>query len=343
MSIIRGKGSASVEAFLLDTIGIAVIGRNEGIRLRTCLRSALSAISNGQIVYVDSASTDASVDIARQLGVTVVELASTSAFTAARARNAGFAALQEHVPTLEFVQFVDGDCELQAGWLSSAVNFLRAHTHVAVVCGHNRERFPHRSIYNWLCEVEWAAASGAIEATGGNALYRVTAFEQVGGFLPNLPGGEETEICFRLRQCGWSIWRLNVEMTLHDAAMERFQQWWLRTARGGYAFAQVSHLHWRSRERLWQREVLRILFWTILLPAGVFVGALLNKVALLGLLLYPAQICRVALRQRGQDKKRWAYAGFMMLAKFSELHGALNYLLDRWRGKLATGLSEPTR
>ena len=323
----------------MSTVGIVVIGRNEGSRLRTSLRSALRTVPNGQIVYVDSASTDGSVETARKLGVTVIELAATSPFTAARARNEGFAALQEQFPSLEFVQFVDGDCELQAGWLSTAENFLRAHTDVAVVCGHNRERFPHRSIYNWLCDVEWAAASGPIDATGGNALYRKTSFEQVGGFLPNLPAGEEPEICFRLRQCGWSVWRLDAEMTLHDASMEKFQQWWVRTARGGYAFVQVSHLHWRSRERLWQREVLRILFWTILLPASVFAGALLNKVALVGLLLYPAQICRVALRHRGQNKKPWTHAGFMMLAKFSELHGALNYLMDRWRGKFGTGLS----
>ncbi len=56
-------------------IGIVVIGRNEGERLRRCLGSVVRRV--GKVVYVDSGSTDGSVDMVRP-------------FTAARARNEGF-------------------------------------------------------------------------------------------------------------------------------------------------------------------------------------------------------------------------------------------------------------
>ncbi|MEO0678525.1 MAG: hypothetical protein AAFZ02_13325, partial [Pseudomonadota bacterium] len=52
-------------------------------------------------------------EAARALGAEVVELDLAIPFTAARARNAGFRALLARAPELDFVQFVDGDCELR--------------------------------------------------------------------------------------------------------------------------------------------------------------------------------------------------------------------------------------
>ena len=72
---------------------------------------------------------------------------------------------------------------------------------------------------------------------------RASAFEAVGGFRDDLIAGEEPELCVRLRAAGWRIWRLDAEMALHDAAMTGFHQWWRRTLRSGYAFAQGADLH----------------------------------------------------------------------------------------------------
>ena len=72
---------------------------------------------------------------------------------------------------------------------------------------------------------------------------RVVPFEFVHGFRAGLIAGEEPELCVRLRAAGWKIWRLEQEMTLHDAAMTMFGQWWKRTMRAGYAFAEGAYLH----------------------------------------------------------------------------------------------------
>ncbi len=121
----------------LETVGLVVIGRNEGDRLRQCLSSVIDKVA--QIVYVDSGSTDGSVEMAKSLGVAVIELDLSQPFTAARARNEGFIHLLKVNPQIEFVQFVDGDCEIVEGWLESAQQQLKAQPKLAVVCGRRRE------------------------------------------------------------------------------------------------------------------------------------------------------------------------------------------------------------
>src|SRR5207249_590682 len=100
-------------------VGVVAIGRNEGERLGVCLASALRDCAH--VVYVDSGSTDGSVALARDLGAQVLELDLSIPFTAARARNAGFDKLLHIAPDVEFVQFVDGDCEIVENWISCAM------------------------------------------------------------------------------------------------------------------------------------------------------------------------------------------------------------------------------
>lgn len=127
------------QANLLSRAGVVVIGRNEGERLKQCLQSLLGC---ADIVYVDSGSTDGSVDYAKSIGAFVQELDLSQPFTAARARNAGFAALMARNPHIAYVMFVDGDCQVRESWLASALPSLAAEADVAVVCGRRRERFP---------------------------------------------------------------------------------------------------------------------------------------------------------------------------------------------------------
>ena len=65
-------------------------------------------------------------------------------------------------------------------------------------------------------------------------MIRAEAFEAVGGFDPTAAAGEEPELCQRLRKAGWSVWRIDAEMTRHDLGMTRFRQWWRRQYRSGY-------------------------------------------------------------------------------------------------------------
>ena len=309
-------------------LGVVVIGRNEGERLRACLLSVLSA--DRPVVYVDSGSTDGSVAMAQGLGADVCRLDMALPFTAARARNEGFRRLRANCPEIEVVQFVDGDCEVVPGWLSEAVDFLRAAPAVAAVCGRRRERHPERSVYNLLCDLEWNTPIGAARACGGDVAIRSQAMAAVGGFRSDLIAGEEPELCIRLRAAGWLIWRLDADMTRHDAAMTRFAQWWTRATRAGFAYAQGRQLHGGPPERHWVRETRSALSWGLGLPLLLLsLAALVGPVALVGFLLYPMQWLRLYAKRRGSGRERVISATFLILAKFAEAAGVARYHLQR--------------
>lgn len=320
-----------------DDIGVVVIGRNEGERLVNCLESVKLTIGN--IVYVDSGSTDGSAAAAERLGASVIALDLARPFTAARARNEGFAALTSLRPDIRFVQFIDGDCTLVPGWLDAAFAFMDERSDVAVVCGRRRERNPGGSVYNWLADLEWNTPTGEASACGGDSLLRVAAFETVGGFQSRLIAGEEPELCLRLRENGWKVWRLDSEMTLHDAAITRFGQWWVRAVRCGYAYAEVSRLHKSSPFAIWGLETARAAFWGGFLPVIICLGALVNPAALGGIFAYILQTCRIAMTRDATSPQSWIFALFMMVGKFAEFQGILKF---HWRriSRRATSLIE---
>jgi glycosyltransferase involved in cell wall biosynthesis len=322
-------------------IGVVVIGRNEGERLLRCLRSVTATAD--WIVYVDSGSTDGSVDAARAMGVAIVELDLRIPFTPGRARNEGYRRLRALAADLDYVQFVDGDCEVSPEWLGQATAFLNARPDVAVLGGRRHESYPERSVYNLICAMEWEThAVGEATACGGDALMRADAFAAVNGYRPDLMAGEEPELCDRLRAAGWRIWFLDVPLTLHDAAMLRFGQWWARAARSGYGSMQRALLCATPTRLEGVRDLLSSWVWALVLPlVAIALSLIWCAWALALLLLYPVQVVRVALCSRHGDS--WScnlrYSLFLLLAKLPKLIGQLTFLGHHW-GKRPARLIE---
>lgn len=316
----------------MSELGVVAIGRNEGERLRRCLEST---VGRGlTMVYVDSNSTDGSAELARSMGAEVVELDPSRPFTAARARNEGFARLCQIDPAVRFVQFVDGDCEVMLGWIEQAREFLEANPGVGVVCGRRRERFPERTVYNRLANLEWDAPIGEAKACSGDAMMRVEAVRAVGGCNPSIIAAEDDEVCLRIRREGWKVMRLGAEMTVHDMAMTSFRQWWRRSTRTGYAYAEGSAMHGRPPERHFVRQTRSALFWGILCPLAALLlawptwGASL-LVLLLGYVLLFRRTSRYYQVRRGWPRSdAYLYAFWIVLAKFPHGVGVIRY----WAG-----------
>ena len=316
----------------ITKLGAVAIGRNEGEHLRRCIASLSTAAA---VVYVDSGSTDGSAQWARD-SVEVVDLDMNVPFTAARARNAGFARLREMYRNLRYVQFIDGDCELVKGWSERAVSFLDDHKDVAAVCGRRRERSPERSIYNWLCDLEWDTPVGEARACGGDVMMRMEALVAAGGYRNDMIAGEEPELCVRLRAAGWRIWRLDTEMTIHDAGMTHLGQWWRRTVRNGYAFALGAYLHGAPPERHWVWECHRAWLWGLLLPlACLAAGLFFWPWGFATLLIFPLQLLRQTLRNPGMLRDRARLALFQVLARFPEAWGQIKFTRDHLLGRRA--------
>jgi glycosyltransferase involved in cell wall biosynthesis len=327
----------------LAGFGVVVIGRNEGDRLRRCL---LSLVGRGLlVVYVDSGSTDGSVALARALGAEIVDLDLSIPFTAARARNAGVERLLQVDPNARFVQFVDGDCEIIDGWLERAVEELESRPDVAVVCGRLRERFPERSVYNRLADIEWDTPIGETKACGGIALMRVATFLAVGGFNLTVTAGEEPELCQRLRHEGWLIVRIDADMAWHDSAILKYRQWWLRTIRSGYGGLDVTMRFRRGRDGLFMKQIRSARLWAVGWPLLVIAGGGLGWHAggpIVGLMIagllaltLPLQVLRLMRKIRSRvesPRVALAYGVLMMAAKWGHLLGQIFYLHDRVQG-----------
>jgi GT2 family glycosyltransferase len=317
----------------MNSFGVVAIGRNEGERLKRCLNSLSGAAA---VVYVDSGSTDGSAERARQHGADVIDLEMTVPFTAARARNAGFRRLREIAPDLVYVQFVDGDCQLMDGWWNRAVSFLDVHPDVGAVAGQLREREPDRSIYNWLCDREWDGPTGEVRMCGGIAMMRAAAVEAVGGYRDDLIAGEEPELCVRLRAAGWRVWRLDVNMALHDAAMTRFSQWWRRAVRAGYAYAQGAYLYGALPERHFVWETRRAWLLGLWLPfACLTAGLAFGPWGWVAWTIYPMHMLQKVVRGSGPLNDRLRLAFFYVLVSFPQAWGGIMFVRDRLLGRQA--------
>ena len=331
-------------------LGIVVIGRNEGERLKLCLDSLADV--DAPLLYVDSNSSDASVALVQELGIAVLELDPAKPLSAARARREGFRQLLSDHSSLEYVFFVDGDCQIVPTWPQLALEFLDRNTNVGAVCGRRRELHPQQSVYNYLCDVEWDTPSGEAQAVGGDAIYRCSAYREAGEFDSSVAAGEEPELCKRLRDRGWKIWRLDAEMTIHDAAMTRFGQWWKRQVRTGYAGLDVER---RFQLHIFDRILKSACFWGLAIPlfsaaiavALGWLGSAWWAIAWLALAVfaYVLQTLRIAWHVTDPQAHCWyrlQYGFFTMLSKLPIALGALRQFVEAVRGKQAQLLEYKT-
>lgn len=325
----------------MQQIGVVTIGRNEGERLIRCLTSLQKNVPVGSpIIYVDSGSTDGSVAKAQDMGINVVELDMSVPFTMARGRNTGFQSLVNNFPELTYVQFVDGDCELLPNWVDEAVQALNQEANLAIVCGRRRERFPEASPYNRLADMEWNTPVGEAKACGGDMLARVEAIKAVGGYNPKMICGEEPEMCIRLRQAGWKIRRIDADMTLHDAAMTRFAEWWKRSIRGGWAVAEGKAMYGEPPEEYMLKEDKSGWLWGMIIPLVALTLAWpthgFSLLLLLGFLVLGWRIYKYRKGQGDLPGDARVYAFFCTISKIPQVLGQSRYWLNRWRNKPAT-------
>jgi GT2 family glycosyltransferase len=322
-----------------QNVAIVAIGRNEGERLKRCLRSVMESAAT--VVYVDSGSTDGSMEYAASVGCRVVDLDRSRPFSAAYARNEGVACVLRHAPDVAFIQFIDGDCEMAEGWLAQGMAAFAARPDAGVVCGHVRELYPEATVYNKLCDLEWRKTPGEIDSAGGIFMVRSEVFQQVGGFRPEVIAAEDNEFCVRVRGTGKKVLMLDTEMVRHDAAMTSFSQWWRRAKRTGHAYGQVAAIHGKGGEQYFVSDRRRVWVWGLALPLAAIVLASWTHGASLLLLLCAYGLQFVRIYQYGR-KRGWpardasVYSFFTVLFKFPALLGLLAYHWRQWRGEAFT-------
>ncbi|MBL1321898.1 MAG: glycosyltransferase family 2 protein [Methylophaga sp.] len=318
----------------LEKIGIVIIGRNEDKRLQLCFDS-MNGLECAK-VYVDSCSTDSSIAIAESNQIEIIELDLAKPLSAARARNEGFQRLVQLNPSIEFVQFIDGDCTLLAGWIEVASNALINNSQRAAVIGHLLERNIEASSYNRLCALEWRSAPGDLSdfgALGGISMIRTSVFKELGGFNPEVIAGEDSEFGVRMGLAGYKVTKLDQQMATHDANILKFSQWWKRSVRAGHAIGQRAFINGDSAHRDCMKERNSTLFWGGLIPLLIVVllpftqGYSLLLVGAYFYLGYRVITFRLKLGDSLSDA--WFYTKFLLLSKFANMVGLMKFNFNK--------------
>lgn len=199
-------------------LAVVVITRNEAARVRSCVSACLAAIQRckraglirtSEVVLVDSASTDRTIEIASELPITVIRLEDRWPLSAAAGRFIGLRNSQS-----ELVLFVDGDYVLFEGWLPSAIQAIRGDDRVAAVCGLDMEEAAGDSLLAAFTKKQTEAEAGEPEAVP-IGLYRRDAILAAGGINPFLRGGEDRDLAQRLRESGYRLRRIEDRMGVH--------------------------------------------------------------------------------------------------------------------------------
>ena len=271
----------------LPAISVVIIGLNVERFLQKCILSVLNANypkEKLELIYVDSGSTDKSLEIAKCFtNLRIIELDVLNP-SAAMGRNAGYRAAVHQI-----VHFVDADSYLHPDWLKEAITFLK--DDVAAVAGELKERYPDRNLYHRISNLEWNLRNGKngwttseIEAKifGGNVMILKDVLQATGGYDESIPAGEDPELSYRVRKAGLKILRLNLPMASHDINLANFRQYFKRSKRSGYAYAQIAAKHWRNAEKNMTQPLIRIIAGTIT-PLAIVLSGIVSGHLIIGL------------------------------------------------------------
>jgi GT2 family glycosyltransferase len=230
---------------------------NEQAHIEACLSSALRALQGigGEVVLADSCSSDATVALARRYPVRIVQLAHASERCCGIGAQLGY----EHARG-SLVYLMDGDMELQEGFLQAAASVLAQNPQLAAVGGQVLERNLAHLEYRARNDKPMAQRrSAAVDRLDGGGLYRRAAIESVAYLSDrNLHSYEEYELGLRLRRAGWGLWRLPIDAVSHEGHRTAALALLWRRWRSGYAWGAGELLRACWGDRLRWLEVWRL-------------------------------------------------------------------------------------
>lgn len=183
---------------------VIVCTYNGSATLRECLQGIEELdYPDYEAIVVDDGSTDATAAIAEEYNVRLIR---TENRGLSAARNAGLEAA-----TGEIVAYIDDDARPDRHWLRYIAAGLAGTPHAGV--GGPNVAPPTQGL---VAECVGATPGGPIHVLlsdreaehipGCNMAFRRSALEQIGGFDPQFRiAGDDVDICWRLRDAGWTL------------------------------------------------------------------------------------------------------------------------------------------
>lgn len=248
-------------------LSIVIITRNEAKNIARAIESVLRATEQWpqtEILLVDSASTDETVQIARRYPINIVRLPSTWFLSVPAGRLIGMRYTRG-----ELVLHMDGDMELEPEWVNRSVSYALEHPEVGAVGGYWRNVYVKDGIIVGEEDEFHDSQERVLEVkyVGGAALYRRSAIEKMGGFNPYIRGEEGVYLCLGIRNEGYKVVRLPYLMSWHYSVPPQSMAYSLRRLRLDMwlGFGQAPRYYWGTR-----------LFWRYLKERGSFLVYLVS-------------------------------------------------------------------
>ena len=234
-------------------LSFIVIGRNEGWKLNKCLTSIFETIEynklDAEVIYVDTKSTDGSIELAKTFQKVKVFLI-TGECNAAIARNIG---AKESRGDILF--FIDGDMEINKKFLPFAI--INNQLKYDCVTGHLDDYLYDYNdnflgVKNRTYTKLIPTKEQVLKTNGGIFLIKKTAWKTVGGMRTKYKVNEDIDLTMRLAKKGIKTIRLPLFIAKHYT------------------------VDYRNEKRMWQN----IKHFYSFYPAMIFRDHIFNNIAL---------------------------------------------------------------
>ncbi len=195
-------------------LSVCVIGRNEARNLRDCAASLAQLRQAGlhvETMFIDSASTDKSVEIATEHFDVVVELHASPQLNAGAARAVGTKEARGR-----WVLYLDGDMLLRSEFMPELTELVQGVRTLDGLVGRTRNLYPDNTSDLMLLPDNVAGAP--CKAFGGAALLRRDSVMVSGNWAPNLFSNEEVELYSRMLQHSMQVIWTETPMVDHVTA-----------------------------------------------------------------------------------------------------------------------------
>jgi len=252
-----------------SNIAIIVLNWNGEDVITDCLESLQKQTLAAQVIIVDNASTDNSVNIIRENfpEFSLLQLNENTGF--AKGNNEGLAFALEKFPNLKYVALLNNDTKAQTDWIEKLTSALEKNpdcgiaaskllcwdgeTPAEVIDSAGDIFFQHglagKRGYG-ESKNEYSSYERIFGACAGAALYRVEMINEI-GFLDDdfFAYNEDVDLCFRAKLTGWDC------IFVPDAVV------WHRVSFSTKSFSDRS-IYWSKRNS----------FWVMIknLPLGIF-------------------------------------------------------------------------
>ena len=270
----------------LPTVSIVIPVKDRADELQRCLDS-LAKVSYPQekiqLIVVDDGSSDDSSLVAQRSGALLVPSGGCGRGPAA-ARNVG-----ARVATGDILAFIDSDCTASTGWLNELIPSFIDPATAAVgglvdgMCSASeidRYETVMSSLSLGLRERSGSGGDDTFYLPSCNLLVRRTAFLQANGFKDEMHVGEDVDLTWRLRDCGWTITYLPTGRVNHEhrSTVRSFMS---RRFDYGTSEGILQRIHPQRRKRMLVPPLLGILLALLALTPALGWWSLLAAVSVL--------------------------------------------------------------